>query len=175
MLYGDIEKASTGWPTGYRARLPWNSHIALVLPNSVDFAVADFGIYTSGAALVPMNMMISPVDVAFNLRDAQARMVFVDVSLAEKVLAMRSDLPDLKEIVVVGGDSSDGLIGWEDFKAKYPDTVVSPTAQEDDDALIIYTGGTTGKRGVVRSTGLFFDILAHGSSCRSSPTTRCSS
>ena len=118
LLYGDIEKASNRVANGIRA-LGYgpNDHIALVLPNSVDFAVADFGIYKSGAALVPMNMMISAVDVAFNLKDAQARMVFVDVSLAEKVLAMRPDLPDLKEIVVVGGESSDGLIGWEDFKA----------------------------------------------------------
>ena len=80
LLYGDIEKDSNLVANGIRA-LGYgpNDHIAVVLPNSVDLAVADFGIYKSGAALVPMNMMISVVDVAYNLKDAQARMVFVDV------------------------------------------------------------------------------------------------
>lgn len=164
LLYGDIEKASNRVANGIRAcGYGPNDHIAVILPNSVDFAVADFGIYKSGTALVPMNMMLSADDIAFNLKDARARMVFADASLAEKIRGIQSDLPDLKEIVIVGGAAADGLIGWDDFKAKYSDTPVTPTAAEGDDALIIYTGGTTGKpKGVVHSQrGLFFDIIAH--------------
>jgi fatty-acyl-CoA synthase/long-chain acyl-CoA synthetase len=164
LYYNDVEKASNRVANGIHAcGYGPGDRIAVVMPNSIHYAVADFGIYKSGAGLVPMNMMISPDDVAFILKDAGARMVFADVSLAEKVRAMKGDLPQLKEIVVVGGPAGDGTIGWEDFKAKYPDTAVTPTATEDDDGLIVYTGGTTGKpKGVVHSQkSLFFDILAH--------------
>ncbi|HAR99174.1 MAG TPA: AMP-dependent synthetase [Syntrophus sp. (in: bacteria)] len=164
LRYGDIEVASNRVANGILAcGYGPGDHIAVVLPNGADYAVADFGIYKSGAALVPMNMMLSPADVAFILKDSGARMAFVDASLAAKVQSMQCDLPQLKEVVVVGGATGDELIGWEDFKAKYPDSVVAPTAAEDDDGLIVYTGGTTGKpKGVVHSQkSLFFDILAH--------------
>jgi len=162
--YSDIEKASNRVANGIRAcGYGPGDRIAVVMPNSVHYAVADFGIYKSGAALVPMNMMISPDDIAFVLKDAGVRLIFVDASLADKIRSMQGSLPQLKDIIVVDGPAGDGMIGWEDFKAKYPDTAVSPTAGEEDDALIIYTGGTTGKsKGVVHNQkSLFFDILAH--------------
>ncbi|SHK44495.1 fatty-acyl-CoA synthase [Desulfatibacillum alkenivorans DSM 16219] len=164
VLYKDFDKKSNRIANGIKALgLGANDRISVILPNGLEYALADFGIYKSGAALVPSNMMVAEGDIAHILQDASVKMAFVHESMAEKVLAMQKNLPLLKQIVVVGGASRDGLTGWEDFLAQNSEEPLTPTASEADDALIVYTGGTTGKpKGVLHSQrGLFFDVIAH--------------
>ena len=164
VLYKEFDKESNRVANGIKALgLGANDRISVILPNGLEYAVADFGIYKSGAALVPSNMMVAEGDIAHILKDASVKMVFVHISLAEKIRAMQENLPLLKQIVAVGGPGGNGWVGWDEFKAQYADTPLAPAAEETDDALIVYTGGTTGKpKGVLHSQrGLFFDVIAH--------------
>ncbi|MFH1136894.1 MAG: AMP-binding protein [Pseudomonadota bacterium] len=164
VTYRDFDDDSNRVANGIRALgLGPNDRIGVILPNSLEYAVADFGVYKSGAALVPSNMMVSERDIAFILKDASVRMVFAHISLVEKIKAMQPGLPLLRHIVAVGGPGGDGWVGWDDFKATQLPTGIYPEADEKDDALIVYTGGTTGNpKGVLHSQkSLFFDVIAH--------------
>ena len=164
ITYREFDKTSNRIANGIRALgLGANDRISVILPNGIEYALADFGVYKSGAALVPSNMMISEDNIAHILKDADVKMIFVHISLVEKIVAMQADLPALKYIVAVGGDAGDGWLGWDDFAAAYVDTEPFLVAGEADDALIVYTGGTTGNpKGVLhKQRGLFFDIIAH--------------
>jgi fatty-acyl-CoA synthase len=164
ITYREIEVNSNRVANGLRSLgIGRNDRVSVILPNSVEYATADFGIYKSGAALVPSNMMVNEGTIAFLLKDSSAKMVFAHASLAEKIKSMKPNLPSLGHIVVIEGATTKDWIGWDDFLAKYGETPLSPDASPDDDALIVYTGGTTGNpKGVLHSQGsLFFDIIAH--------------
>ena len=164
VTYRDFDDDSNRVANGIKALgLGANDRVGVILPNSLEYAVADFGVYKSGAALVPSNMMVSERDIAYILKDASVKMVFAHVSLTEKIKAMRPELPLLQHVVIVGGPGGDGTLDWDDFKAAQPTMRLEPTAGETDDALIVYTGGTTGNpKGVLHNQkSLFFDIIAH--------------
>lgn len=164
VTYRAFDAVSNQVANGIRALgLGTNDRVSVILPNSIEYAIADFGVYKSGAALVPSNMMVSEDNIAHILKDAGVKLIFIHVSLVEKIVAMQPRLPELKHIVSVGGPGGDGWIGWDEFKDAYPDTPPAPEATEEDDALIVYTGGTTGApKGVLHSQkSLFFDAIAH--------------
>ena len=162
--YREFDETSNRLANGIKSLgLGRNDRIGVILPNSLEYALADFGVYKSGAALVPSNLMVSERDIVYILQDASVKMVFAHPDLAQKLNARRADLPMLKHIVAVGGPGGDGIIGWENFKESSPASSLKPAASEQDDALIVYTGGTTGNpKGVLHSQrSLFFDIIAH--------------
>ena len=164
VTYRAFDKATNRVANGIRALgLGTNDRVSVILPNSIEYAIADFAVYKSGAALVPSNMMVSEDNIAHILKDAGVKMIFVHISLVEKIVAMQPELTDLKHIVAVGGAGGEGWIGWDDFQQAYPDTAPALEAVETDDALIVYTGGTTGApKGVLHNQkSLFFDVIAH--------------
>jgi len=162
--YFDIDKASNMVANGIR-KLGYrtNDRLAIILPNGIDYVVADFGILKSGTTLVPLNLAVSESDIAYILKEADVKMAIIDASFAEKMKAMIVNLPALKHIIVVGANSGEKYISWDDFKNKQSDREIAPDSDPDDDAVIAFTGGTTGKpKGVVLSQrGVFFDMVAH--------------
>ncbi len=162
--YSDVDRASNRVANGIR-KLGYttNDRLAIILPNGIDYVVADFGILKSGTTLVPLNLNVSEGDVAYILKEADVKMVITDDSFADKIKAMIPNLPELKHVVVVGGDTGQQYINWDDFKNGQSDREITPDSAPDDDAVIAFTGGTTGKpKGVVLSQrGVFFDMVAH--------------
>ena len=162
--YLDIDRASNRVANGIR-KLGYvtNDRLAIILPNGIDYVVADFGILKSGTTLVPLNLAVSESDIAYILKEADVKMAIIDASFVDKLKAMISNLPELKHIVVVGGNTGGKYINWDDFKNEQSDGGIIPDSAPDDDAVIAFTGGTTGKpKGVVLSQrGVFFDMVAH--------------
>ena len=48
-------------------------HVALSCPNLPAFPVAYFGILKAGAVVVPLNVLLKPREIAYHLRDSDAR------------------------------------------------------------------------------------------------------
>ena len=127
--------------------------VALLSPNTHYFIETLYAVNKLGAVSVPMNYRLKPREYEYILNDCDADLVIADYDYADKVEAIREDVP-AEEFVGYEADHIDG--DWEDYEAfldghstAEPDR---PDISEDDDATINYTSGTTGDpKGVVRT------------------------
>jgi long-chain acyl-CoA synthetase len=119
--------------------------IGLYCPNGAELVIAYLGILKAGACVVPINLMLNPLEVGFILRDAGARGTFFHASLAESAAAALADAPGVGLRVRIGGA---GGAGGLDFEAMVASGSAPPTLDldpEEDLAAILYTSGTTGR------------------------------
>ncbi|HET7815477.1 MAG TPA: long-chain fatty acid--CoA ligase [Candidatus Baltobacteraceae bacterium] len=111
--------------------------VALLMPNCDDFPRAYYAILALGAVVVPVHALLTPAEIAYVLEDSEAKLL-----IGHPVLAAGREGAALRGIPYA--EASD-LAG--DGSAI---TVVDRDA--DDDAVILYTSGTTGKpKGAVLS------------------------
>ncbi|TNM38349.1 long-chain fatty acid--CoA ligase [Nocardioides albidus] len=131
--------------------------VALILPNGVEYVVADLAIAMLGAAKVPLNLMLSDDEQAYILTDSQAAVCVVRHDREASVDLARTRGCDA-DTIVVGGPGD----GWAAALDREPLTELPPVPA-DARALIMYTGGTTGlPKGVVhQQRGLAMNLLSH--------------
>jgi fatty-acyl-CoA synthase len=131
--------------------------VALILPNGIEYVVADLAIAMLGAAKVPLNLMLSPDEQAYILTDSQAAVCVVRHDRQDSVDLARTR-GSAAEVIVVGGPGD----GWTAALQREPMAELPPVPG-DARALIMYTGGTTGlPKGVVhQQRGLALNLLSH--------------
>lgn len=136
--------------------------VALLSENRLEWALTDYAILGLGAVTVPLYSTLLDEDIEYILRDSGSKGIVVSTrDQLKKVLAVRSNVPDLKFVVamdcnpgefpdvlcwkqVVEQGSAAGPAAVEAFKAQALQT------QPADTATIVYTSGTTGAfKGVV--------------------------
>ena len=130
--------------------------IAVIAKNRPEWLMLDLAVQQIGAVLTPVYPTISQSELEFILQDAQVKVIFVnDKNLAEKVNAMRANLPYLQEIFSF--DITDNIKHWKEILSEDENYLlqlkqISSKIQYEDLATIIYTSGTTGKpKGVMLS------------------------
>ena len=137
--------------------------VGLLLPNSPQFVIAYYGSLFAGAAVSPMNVLYTPSEIRYQLKDNSARVLVALDLFKEKVEAA---LPDSVEKVVWTGiqdylsplkaflyslkfkppkvREDERNIGFK--KALKANPVREPEEVDpgEDIAALMYTGGTTG-------------------------------
>ncbi|CAM3014229.1 MULTISPECIES: long-chain-fatty-acid--CoA ligase [Dermacoccus] len=108
--------------------------VALSLANVPAFPVIAYGVWRSGAVLVPMNPLFMAREVEYYLEDAGVKLVFGMGGESAKGAANKN-----VEYVEVGADQLQGVLGALE---PTPDVV---DRADDDTAVILYTSGTTGR------------------------------
>ena len=117
--------------------------IGIVLPQRPETALTHLAAYKLGAIAVPLFCLFGPDALACRLGDSGAKLVVMDDENMEKIVAIRSDMPSLKQIVVVSKRKVGEFHLLDDLLRG--DTDFSPVrTRADDPALLIYTSGTTG-------------------------------
>lgn len=118
---------------------------ALMATNSDRFILAFYAAHRLGAIFVPINPASAPPELLYLLEDSGAKAFVYDPALAATVKAVEADgLPGTLEHVLALGDGTDHrnlLALVEDAAGNPPEDTVT----ESDDAMILYTSGTTGK------------------------------
>ncbi|MFZ0529637.1 MAG: long-chain fatty acid--CoA ligase [Propionicimonas sp.] len=133
--------------------------VAIIAPNLPEWSLVDLGCLTAGLVPVPLYATSTVDQVRHILADAGCAWVFVAGSEeAEKVLAVRDDLPGLERIVsfteLPDAPEISTLAAELGAAPKTLDGVDErlEAASADDLATIIYTSGTTGEpKGVMLS------------------------
>ena len=114
--------------------------VAASLPNDTDIVVAFLGAMKAGAIWLGINRPLAPPEKAYMLRDSGTEVFICDAEMAEQVGGDRTDLSDLREVVVVGGEANP----WASLLAAADTDRPAVTVDPLTPAAIAYTSGTTG-------------------------------
>ncbi|MCL4202255.1 MAG: benzoate-CoA ligase family protein [Pirellulaceae bacterium] len=117
--------------------------VAMLLPDSPEWATAFFGAMKIGAVAVPLNTNLKSADYLYYLNDSRARVLVVEPSLLEHIQSIRPELASLQHILVVGDDAHGHLSLDELTRAASPLLDAADTSK-DDMAFWLYSSGTTG-------------------------------
>jgi crotonobetaine/carnitine-CoA ligase len=160
--YGDIDARSTRLACGLAALgVRRGDTVASMLDNNLDAVLAWFAINKLGAISVPVNTAYKGSFLSHQIGDSGASIVLAESDYADRVLAVRGDLPKLRVLLHrgaadLGNSGAVHCAPLQSCAAEDPDFI--PVAVGPGDlSMLIYTSGTTGP-----SKGC---MISHGYAC----------
>ena len=88
MTYGELNAGAAQVAGGLGSLgIAPGEHVALSCPNVPWFPLAYFGILKAGAVVVPLNVLLKPREIAYHLKDSDAKALLVFEGTAELPMA----------------------------------------------------------------------------------------
>ncbi|MCL2586196.1 MAG: long-chain fatty acid--CoA ligase [Streptosporangiales bacterium] len=156
LSYGQVNDLATKVAGALAARgIAPGDKVALTCPNTPHFTVAYFGILKAGATVVPLNVLLKAREVAYHLKDSDAK-AFICFEGTPELPIGQEGFDGFKEadgceiFLVLTADlaATSPFEGTETLMqalGSAPDAFETVPTDEDDTAVILYTSGTTGQ------------------------------
>jgi long-chain acyl-CoA synthetase len=145
MTYGELALQARKVSTGLRAiGIARGDRVAALTGNRFEYVVLALAAWRLGAILVPLDSRLRAPEIRHILVHSGARVLLCEDRLFGGLPA-RDSLPDLEHLVVL--DRAGAVAGEMDFRELLGAAAdIAPAAiDEQDDAAILYTSGTTGE------------------------------
>jgi long-chain acyl-CoA synthetase len=121
------------------------SRVALLLPNIPHFAFAYYGALALGATVVPVHALLRADEIAFTLTDSNCTAIITAAPLLAEA-AKGAEIANVKLYSVLDSDADMSAVERIDKLAMQVEPVAQLLPREpQDEAVILYTSGTTGK------------------------------
>lgn len=144
--FRSLDQVSDRVAGGLAARgIEKGDRVGLYCPNCDAFVSAYFGILKAGGAVVPINLLLNPKEIAYILNDAGAKALIFHQAFVENVRALEPLMRDPCFRVIMGSERpGDKDVLWSALitgESAPPNMDLDPA---EDIAAILYTSGTTG-------------------------------
>ncbi len=144
--YRDLWQQARSLATALRMNgVQKGDHVGIMLPNSPEFAVAFYAILYAGAVVVPFNPTYTSREIEWLVDYSRVSTIIVFAPLVEKLTEKAKS--GLKSLILVNPPGMSG--NGSEFHALVRKGAEEPFSKvqmgEEEPAVIIYTGGTTGR------------------------------
>jgi long-chain acyl-CoA synthetase len=132
------------------------ARVAVMMPNAPEVFQAYGGIIASGGVVVPIVFILAVPEVRHIIQDCSPRFVLTGPELYPSLLLALDALPDPPIVIVTGPAERvpQGAVAFEALLSGADERCVPVERKDDDLAVIMYTGGTTGRpKGVMITHG----------------------
>jgi long-chain acyl-CoA synthetase len=117
--------------------------VSLYSPNRWEWVVAYHAALRAGAVVNPINVMLTPEEVAFVLNDCGAAAIFTAGEKAEVILSLTRAVPTLRRVISFD-DAGGEALAFGDLLSSPAGAPEKPRPAPTDLSTIGYTSGTTG-------------------------------
>lgn len=136
-------------------------HFAILGRNSIRYLELCHASAKAGTVFGPLNWRLAPGELAFIVGDADNRVLFVEASLQELAAGFRAEIPGVRVVVYGGELSMKDAEHYDALAVDCEDVEPDIDVNSDDEAVIMYTSGTTGlpKGAVLTHGNIVWDSL----------------
>jgi len=158
--FRELDTLADGFAAGLESiGIGRGDRVGILLPNSVEFVVAFFGVQKAGAAAVPLNTFLTAHELTFILNDSGCKALVLSAEFNDKVEPLIKGTAGTLKLVCAHGD----IPGAAPFDALVKRGGKGAGAVSDTaPASIVYTSGTTGypKGAVLTHVNLLSNALS---------------
>ena len=120
-------------------------HVAIWLPNGLEFVTTFYGILKIGAVALPMNVLFKAREMEFLLSNSASKAIVTHEEGLPILNEIRPGLPRLNEVIATGCHADYPAVrSFEAVLAMGSGAFRSVDMPPDETATILYTSGTTG-------------------------------
>ena len=139
MSFAEMDAAANRFARLLRARgLEEGDAFAILLENRIEYFTLIWGSQRAGTMLVPISTRLTAPEIAYILRDSEAKLLVTSDYFADTLKEVRSELPDLPVLIV---DSE----GEHDFSRILGEQSDRPIPDQSAGMVMLYSSGTTGR------------------------------
>ena len=143
--FADLKRLSNQLANGLVASgIEQGDRFGILLPQCPQTAISHIAAYKIGAIAIPMFTLFGTDALEYRLANSAAKGIVTDSANLHKIMEIRENLPDLKEVIVTRGEKPDQVLDFGELIEKGSVDFNPVKSRADDPALIIYTSGTTG-------------------------------
>lgn len=146
VTYGQMERRVlhlAGWLQSQG--IGYDDKVGILLRNELAFPEIFYAVALIGAVGVPINFRLTGGEIEYIVNNSDSKMLFIGHEFAETIQSLREKLPQVEQVVVVGGQEVSGMLSYESIFAQSASYTPCETLNDDDVCLIVYTSGTTGR------------------------------
>jgi long-chain acyl-CoA synthetase len=129
--------------------------VVLSCSNVPYFPIVYYGILKAGGVVVPLNILLKPREIAYNLRDSNAKAYFClegspELPISQMGFAAFQQVESCQHFFLMTNEPGApspmlGATTLSDLMGDQPTTFETLATRSEDTAVILYTSGTTGK------------------------------
>jgi len=161
--YADMNRRVNRWSNACEGlKLTKGTHVATLSNNCLRLMEVFLGNLKKGLVTVPLDSREKSAEIERQARSIDCTALVFDQEFSSVAEELRAKLPELAPMVCFGEKVPGFALSYEDLLAKSSDQEPVSRLEEEDDAFIIFTGGTTGtpKGAILSHKSLLWNIIS---------------